>query len=215
MLLPFGVQVPRALNAVAQRQAALVARRAGDLLRPRHPLGDRILGELGTVRSYAKHPGMQVNLGDGSQQPVAQISPGAQSFCFLQACRLQMPPACKQTLPPPGFFPQKQVPWHPSPLPPPQVNGSAFTHFKTHTLWTQICPSGQLRLRWQTGSAAPTSRPPSPSSGARAPALSPPSTYRRGSRISALVMVSNRSPSMLRLLCHDGDDRRSLHPLAA
>jgi hypothetical protein len=103
--------------------------------------------------TYGTHGGEQVNLGDG-QQPLPQMFPLEQWRCFLQLwSELQMPPACRQTLPPPGFFAQKQPLGHP--LPPSgdpftQINGSnGSSHFRVQVRWTQASLGSQSLLRRQ------------------------------------------------------------------
>jgi hypothetical protein len=141
--------------------------------------------------SYATHGGWQVNLGDG-QQPLPQIWSVGQWRCFLQLwSELQMPPASRQTPPPPGFLAQKQVAGHP--VPPTQnplttLNGSP--HVGVQVRWTQACPVWQSLLRRQDWALA--SRPPNPRSVPSVPAVSPPSTCRRGRRVQALVIASKR-----------------------
>jgi hypothetical protein len=160
-----------------------------------------------TTRHADKHRNLV-----GSQQPMAQTSPAGQSSWERQPAAVAQsgPSDCTQTPPPPIFFEQKHVPWHP---PPPrsrlQVNGSR--HLSTQRLRAQTPPLGQSRLRVQDWAAACCA--PSPRTVHSVLPSSPPSSRRRGTMpvvprdVGPVVCVlRGRPPSINPMNAQPGSD---------
>jgi hypothetical protein len=131
-----------------------------------------------TTRHADKHSNLV-----GSQQPMAQTSPAGQSSWERQPAAVAQsgPSDCTQTPPPPIFFEQKHVPWHPPPsrsrL---QVNGSR--HLSTQRLRADSTLGAVTAARAGLGSRLLRTQPEDGAQRApKQPAEQPPPRHEAGS----------------------------------